>query len=93
MNNMTDLKLISMDAAVDNIMKGIKHLEVIVEKLNEKVGALEAKETKLEKQIDMLIKELKDTREDSDKLERKCENDVEYFKIVKKNRTDTQRNL
>ena len=93
MNNMTDLKLISMDAAVDNIMKGIKHLEVIVEKLNEKVGALEAKETKLEKQIDMLIKEPKDTREDSDKLERKCENYVEYFKIVKKNRTDTQRNL
>ena len=65
MTNMTDLKLISLDAAVDNMMQGITHLEVIVANLNETVGALEAKETQLEKQIDMLVKELKDTRYDN----------------------------
>ena len=89
---MTESKMISIDA-VDRMMKGIKQLEVIVENLNENVSTLEAKETQLEKHIDIFIKGLKSTKydKDPDKLGRKCDSNVENCKILKKHETDNHK--
>ena len=45
----------SIDATVEVLMKGIKHLEVIVEKLSDKVAALEAKDIQMKEHIDKLL--------------------------------------
>ena len=80
---MTKLKTMkSIDAMVEVIKKGFKHLEVIVESLNDKVEALEAREIKLEEHIDMLITKLKsiNTDKNPDKLELSCDKNVKAWK-------------